>query len=204
MGTSPSLCDPGAIKSGAFDSGTSSRWTRSVTISFSTEIGGATCCKPFFVVQGPKPSTSTRLRTQIVRSWCHPKDQFTSALLSKKTALTGWQKGPSAVAATPPIGAVKSRKGVKGAIALRRKPALWRGRCSTAAMIEETISKAAPGKSCAPSAASVRGEEFRSRLLRSPPTPPPSPPPSNAAAPPSARSPGSRRAPRSPARRRRR
>ena len=42
--------------------------------------GGSTCTMPLLMLQGPNPSTSMRCLTAIVRSWCHPKDQFCSAL----------------------------------------------------------------------------------------------------------------------------
>lgn len=53
IGTRPAICEPGAINSGEFSAGTSSRCTRSVIMRASSSNGGATCCIPPLMVQGP-------------------------------------------------------------------------------------------------------------------------------------------------------
>ena len=55
-------------KSGAFVAVTGSRCSRKVSICSRISIGGATCRRPAFMVHGPKPATSLRSRTTIVRS----------------------------------------------------------------------------------------------------------------------------------------
>ena len=59
---------PGATNSGALVVGTSSRWTRTVSIRPSTSNGGATWSAPCFRVHGPNPSTSIRSVTATTRS----------------------------------------------------------------------------------------------------------------------------------------
>ena len=57
-------------------SATASRWTRTVTMLASRSKGGSTWTMPLLTLHGPKPSTSMRCLTAMVRSWCQPKDQF--------------------------------------------------------------------------------------------------------------------------------
>lgn len=68
--------------------------------------GGATWSKPLLTVHGPKPSTSTRRVTTIVRSWCQGSPQFVEDVLSKRIVRTGRAASPRIEAATLQIAPV--------------------------------------------------------------------------------------------------
>jgi len=73
--------------------------------------------------QGPKPGTSPRFLTTIVRSWCHPRAQLVAADLSKRIILTGRVAGPNAPAARTPIGPRTPSKSLSTGMPVKRTPA---------------------------------------------------------------------------------
>lgn len=64
----PKQCEPFKSRSAPFDSWVSSRCSRTVSIFSRTPAGGWTCEIPSFTLQGPKPGTSRRCFTAIVKS----------------------------------------------------------------------------------------------------------------------------------------
>ena len=77
----------------------SSRCRRIVTIRARRSAGAWAWGMPPLRVQGPKPGTSRRSRTAMVRSWCQGRFQFTVGVLSKKSPRTANAPGPRTASA---------------------------------------------------------------------------------------------------------
>ena len=90
----PDSCEPGITRNGPLSSALSSKCNLTASISLITSAGGCTCRTPAFIVHGPKPLTSRRSRTDIVRSWCHTTFQFEFCVLLKNIPLTAKHFGP--------------------------------------------------------------------------------------------------------------
>jgi hypothetical protein len=103
------MCEPQITRKGPFSGPLSSRCSLMESIPLMKSAGGCTCQTPAFLVHGPKPLTSLRSRTAIVRSWCQTTFQFELCVLLKKIPLTAKQFGPRTLSMISRTGSDKAR-----------------------------------------------------------------------------------------------